>query len=120
MDNVLKCKQLTLDPYGSILYVTTSRRKFKALYEQLKGIPVDDEAFESCAGYCAKHGAQYLVAVFSGGIDTLVHELTHVAMYEALRTNFHNDNSNDEALAYLMGNMAGRVIKQHPQILEQS
>ena len=119
MDSNVKCARLTLDPYGSILYVSTSRKVFLRRYKKLGGKKLDAERCDEVQGFCVEFGNVYLIGIFSGGIDTMVHELTHVCMYEAVRTNFHCDNSNDEALAYLMGTTAGKIVAAFPELLEK-
>lgn len=115
----MKCKRLTLNPYGSAVYITTSRKAFLKQYRKLGGTKLTKACVADSQGYCSRFGPVYVVGIFGGGANTLVHELTHVCMFEAVRTNFHNDNSNDEALAYLMGNTTEQALAALPEILEQ-
>jgi hypothetical protein len=114
MGTVLK---LDIVPYGAVLVCCTTKRDWRREYKHAGG---KGNKNLDCHGMCSRIGATYIVGVFGGGANTLVHELTHVAMFEAVRTNFHTDNSNDEALAYLMGYLTGQCLKGLPCILEQT
>jgi hypothetical protein len=115
----MKSARLTVDPYEAVVVITTCRKEWLKQYKEAGGTGRTKKAVADCHGYAARLGATYIVGVFAGGINTLVHELTHVCMWEAVRTKFHIDNTNDEALAYLMGNLTGRCAKALPEILEQ-
>jgi hypothetical protein len=93
-------KPIDITPYGGKLWVYTSRAKFRARVRKVRGT---DISTKGSAGLVVPHGSHYVVGVFDHRLGTLVHEITHVCMFEAVRTNFHIDNANDEALAYLMG-----------------
>lgn len=104
---------LRVPVYGTKVHVFTCRKAYKRMVRRKTR---NDGSSKGMDGVCLPNGCRYFVGIFDRKISTLVHELTHVAMFEAVRTNFHIDNSNDEALAYLMGYLTTAALAALPEL----
>jgi hypothetical protein len=78
----------------------TARKKFGGLKKQR------DQA-DCSAGVCScdPNSLACYVGVFDGGYGTLAHEMTHAAMFILASVGVRVTPNNNEALAYLVGNL---------------
>lgn len=98
-------KTLRIPVYGGRLFVCTSREdyiKVRAKYED-----DDGESLKDCMGVserCSdkKQRSVFLIGVFDGGLQTLVHELGHTTFSVLRHASVPVNRRDDEAFCYLL------------------
>lgn len=110
-------KRIKIAPYGCVLNITTDFSEWNKAYKRLYGSEAPDGSYGLT--YDNQDG-HFLVGVFKGGLDTLVHELAHVCLDIAKRVQMYDIVQDQEQFCYLIGHMTGQVLSVLPEIKEQT
>lgn len=105
-------KRIKIAPYGCILHVTDNFEDWHRTYKRLSGMT--HESGDQGLTWDRENG-NYYVGIFSGGLDTLVHELAHVCLGIADRVQLGNITKEQEQFCYLIGHMTNEVVKLYPK-----
>lgn len=110
-------KRIMIHPYGYTLWLTTSHAEYERKTKALRGYGSGRDSDSAC-GLCGQAGRNFIVGVFSEGVDTLVHELMHVVLHlcDDLSIKLIEDQ---EPMCYLMGKLVTDSLKAYPEILYQ-
>lgn len=106
-------KKIKVAPYGCILHVTDNFADWAKTYKRLSG--VKHEEGDQGLTFDNQDG-NYYVGVFSGGLNTLVHELAHVCLGISDRVSLGDITKEQEQFCYLIGYLTGEVLKRYPQL----
>ena len=101
------CKIVKIHLYGSSIYAFNSRKGFEkaAAYMNVDvshygtdgiSLPLEDK----------KDGSSiYILGIFDGKLDTLVHECAHITHFVAQKTGWDSSAGNGEPYCYLIGHI---------------
>ncbi|MNX54203.1 hypothetical protein D3C86_849200 [compost metagenome] len=106
-------KRIKIAPYGCYLHVTDNFSEWARVYKRLTGKVVQNDS----AGLTYDHdNGHHYVGIFRGGLNTTVHELSHVCLYLADRVQLGDVTQEQEAFCYLIGHLTDEVLKRYPQL----
>jgi len=103
-----KITRFTVDPYGTTLYFTRSRKAFDKLRARYNK---DGATFEDALGVCSDFDGSriILIGVFDGTADTLAHEVGHAVIKILSSCGVPINPKNSEAFCYLLGHWVGKL-----------
>lgn len=98
--------------YGGRVVLCLEREEYDRAHRKLEGESY--KYLDEVQGVSSKHASPgrtvYLVGVFKGGAQTLVHELVHTAFSILAHANVPVTKRNDEAYAYLVDHLYAKSI----------
>lgn len=101
---------MEIQPYGGLLFATRDKEHFKGIAAEL-GMCADAAVPDYCDGFYYREGAKYIIYwSHDVGIETLVHEVCHVALAIADDTVWDPRECNGEPFCYLVDHMVRTVL----------
>lgn len=106
--------------YGGLVYLCTDKDDFAQVYDYMTSSDRGYEMTEGCLGcVCPLSNedgcAAYVIGVFDAGLNTFVHELSHLAIEVLDRAGCPIDNYTSEAFCYLIGSLTEHFEPQFVQ-----
>jgi len=106
--------------YGGLVYLCTDKADFAQVYDYMTSSDRGYEMTDGCLGCVCpliseENCAAYIVGVFDAGLNTFVHELSHLAIEALDRAGCPIDNHTSEAFCYLIGALTEQFEPQFVQ-----
>lgn len=104
-----------IEPYDAVLYLATTEKAFKKKRAEYTDKPID---LTNTLGMTSRYheGSTNLVGIFEGGgIPTLTHELTHVAINVLESRGIPINEDTCEVMCYLMSNLMFKCLPHVPR-----
>jgi hypothetical protein len=101
--------KFTVPLYGDVVWVFGSKKQMLAFgKKQNTDFDVNPQASGVMSG---DGGGNFIVGVFDGQADTVVHEATHLALAVAERHGLTVNKDHDEGFCYLMESLFNQIRK---------